>query len=268
VTTNAVQHIKRMHGGAQSHLMRCDDGNYYVVKFRNNPQHDRVLANEFFATRLAALVGLPVPEVRIVDVSESIVSRTPELTIVRESEHVPCEAGLQFGSRLAVSPIIGQLFDYLPRNMLQLVKNTETFGGMLAFDKWVCNVDTRQAAFWRIGRDKKFSVTFIDQGHCFNAGEWQFSDGPLRGVYPQHEVYADVTSWASFEPWLSKIEMLTQEKILMTAAQIPPEWYGSAGDKLQLLVRTLIQRRQIIRDLIYSFRACSRRPFPAWQDAA
>src|SRR5437879_911271 len=59
--TTAVQHVKRMRGGAQSHLMRCDDGHYYVVKFRNNPQHERVLANEFLATRLAERVGLPVP---------------------------------------------------------------------------------------------------------------------------------------------------------------------------------------------------------------
>ena len=56
--TAAVQHVKRMRGGAQSHLMRCDDGHYYVVKFRNNPQHERVLANEFLATRLAERVGL------------------------------------------------------------------------------------------------------------------------------------------------------------------------------------------------------------------
>ena len=55
--TAAVQHVKRMRGGAQSHLMRCDDGHYYVVKFRNNPQHERVLANEFLATRLAERVG-------------------------------------------------------------------------------------------------------------------------------------------------------------------------------------------------------------------
>jgi len=33
--TQAVQHIRRMRGGAQSHLMRCADSNYYVVKFQN-----------------------------------------------------------------------------------------------------------------------------------------------------------------------------------------------------------------------------------------
>ena len=59
---DAVQHVRRMRGGAQSHLMRARDGNFYVVKFQNNPQHLRVLANELLATRLAKLVGLPVPE--------------------------------------------------------------------------------------------------------------------------------------------------------------------------------------------------------------
>jgi hypothetical protein len=35
VATEAVQHIRRMRGGAQAHLMRCSDGHFYVVKFRN-----------------------------------------------------------------------------------------------------------------------------------------------------------------------------------------------------------------------------------------
>ena len=57
----AVQHIRRMRGGAQGQLMLGADGRVYVVKFQNNPQHMRVLANEFLASRLAAAAGLSVP---------------------------------------------------------------------------------------------------------------------------------------------------------------------------------------------------------------
>jgi len=32
----AVEHVRRMRGGAQAHLMRCDDDGYYIVKFQNN----------------------------------------------------------------------------------------------------------------------------------------------------------------------------------------------------------------------------------------
>ena len=61
MAVTAVQHVRRMRGGAQGHLMRCSDGKFYVVKFRNNPQHLRVLANELLATRLAEGAELPVP---------------------------------------------------------------------------------------------------------------------------------------------------------------------------------------------------------------
>jgi len=47
----ALEQIRRMPGGAQPHLMRCSDEQYYVVKFQNNPQHRRVLANELLPTR-------------------------------------------------------------------------------------------------------------------------------------------------------------------------------------------------------------------------
>ena len=34
---NAVRLIRKMRGGAQAHLLECDDGCFYVVKFLNNP---------------------------------------------------------------------------------------------------------------------------------------------------------------------------------------------------------------------------------------
>jgi len=65
------EQIRRMRGGAQSHLMRCSDGNYYVVKFQNNPQHRRILVNELLGTNLAKRLGLPTtPVAVVVDVSQ------------------------------------------------------------------------------------------------------------------------------------------------------------------------------------------------------
>jgi len=268
MATRAVQHIKRMRGGAQAHLMRCADGNYYVVKFRNNPQHERVLANEFLATRLAERVGLPVPTAEVVEVEEWLVEHTPELTIVLGAQAIRCEAGLQFGSRFVVSPVEGQVFDYLPPEMLERVRNLQTFAGILALDKWTCNADGRQAAFWRKLRERKYSASFIDQGYCFNAGEWTFPDFPLRGVYPRNEVYARVKGWESFEPWLSRVEKLESEVIWGVAEEIPPSWYGSSWNELEMLVNKLIERRHIVRELIQAFRCSPRRPFPEWREDA
>ncbi len=264
----AVQHIRRMRGGAQGHMMRCSDGHFYVVKFRNNPQHLRVLANEFLATRLADRVGLPVPLVEVVEVEDWLVQHSPELSIELAGRTIRCEPGLQFGSRLVVNPVEGQVFDYFPVEQLDRVRNVETFAGILALDKWTCNANGRQAAFWRKLREKKYTVAFIDQGYCFNAGEWSFPDNPLRGVYARNEVYAGVHGWESFEPWLSRIEVIKEDVIWREAGEIPPEWYGGDWDALERLVRQLIDRRTIVRELIGMFRMSPRRPFVNWREEA
>jgi len=260
----AVQHVRRMRGGAQGHLMRCSDGHYYVVKFRNNPQHMRVLANELLATRLAQNASLPVPVTEVVEVGDWLVEHTPDLSIQLAGSTIPCQPGLQFGSRYVVSPIEGQVFDYLPVEMLERVRNLETFAGMLAIDKWTGNANGRQATFWRKMRERKYTATFIDQGYCFNAGEWTFPDTPLRGVYARNEVYAGIRGWESFEPWLSQVESMGEEFVWTAAGEIPPEWYGSDWGALENLVRALLERRRMVRELITAFRLSPRNPFPNW----
>ena len=48
-----------------------------------------------------------------------------------------------------MNPLEGQVFDYLPAEMFGLVRNLETFAGMLVVDKWTGNANGRQAAFWQ-----------------------------------------------------------------------------------------------------------------------
>ena len=58
----AEQHVRRMRGGSQAHLMRASDGPFYVVKFQNNPQSPRVLVNEMFATQIGLCWECRCPE--------------------------------------------------------------------------------------------------------------------------------------------------------------------------------------------------------------
>ena len=254
-----------MRGGAQAHLMRCSDGSLYVVKFQNNPQHLRVLANDMLATRLAQRVGLEVPNTEIVQVDEWLIRHTPELRLELPGKTVPCCAGMQFGSQYVCPPHEGLVYDYLPETMLDRVKNLNQFAGMLALDKWTCNANGRQAAFWKKGRERKFTASFIDQGYCFNAGEWTFPDSPLRGVYGRNEVYSGVVGWKSFDPWLGRIQKFNEELIGELAEGIPPEWYGE-WDDLARLVDCLIRRRSRVEELIWSFATSSRKPFVNWSE--
>src|SRR5580692_2743210 len=144
----AVQAIRRMRGGAQSQLMLGADGKLWVVKFQNNPQHLRVLANELIATRLAQAVGLTVPPSDVVEVTEWLIANTAGMHI--ELPHRQTEkyrAGLQFGSQFVGGLMPGQVVDYLPEQQLDEVRNLNEFAGMLCVDKWTGNCNGRQAVF-------------------------------------------------------------------------------------------------------------------------
>ena len=114
----AVQQIKRLRGGSQSHLMRASDGNFWVVKFQNNAQHFRVLANEFFASRIGSYLGLPMPEVAVIEVCEWLIEHTPDLHMDNAGLKAPCSSGLQFASRFVDDPENTIVCDYLPENFL------------------------------------------------------------------------------------------------------------------------------------------------------
>ena len=266
-TVEAVQHVRRMRGGAQSHLMRCADERFYVVKFQNNPQHLRVLANELLATRLAEMAGLPVPVPMVVQVGGWLVERTPELRIQLSGTSQVCKPGAQFGARFVVDPFAGQVMDYLPEGMIERVQNLAEFAGMLCFDKWTGNANGRQAVFWKRGRERKYKATFIDQGYCFNAGEWSFPDSALRGVHSRNEVYAHIRGWDSFEPWLSNIAAMDPGLIRACADEVPFEWYEDTG-AMERLVEQLVKRRTCVPELIAAFRESSRQPFPGWVEKA
>jgi len=291
----AIEHVRRMRGGAQAQLMRCDDGGYYIVKFQNNPQHLRILANEMLATRLAARLGLCVPQIEVVEVRPELIAYSTEMVIQLGIGRAPCAAGKQFGSQFPGHPARMAVHDFLPDEELVAVRNLPDFLGIFVFDKWTCNTNGRQAIFFREPSEAAspvsaevrmsapiaaasapsdpalhdmtpYSAMMIDHGFCFNAGEWDFPDAPLRGLYSRHRVYENVRSMDSFETWLARLETHMTETVLgEEAGRIPPEWYADDWTALERLIERLHARRGRVRELIFSARNSGRDPFPNWK---
>jgi hypothetical protein len=264
----AVQHIRRMRGGSQAHLLRASDGCFYVTKFKNNPQHVRVLANEFFGSRLGVHLGLPTPQAEMIEVSEWLIENTPDLCLELADNRIPCSPGLNLGCRYCCDPQEGAVFDYLPESLLSKVQNRSDLVRILVLDKWLGNCDGRQVVFSAKSRAGSYVATFIDQGYCCNAGEWNFPDSPLRGVYSRNDVYSGVTGWDDFEPTLSRVETIDATDLWRIAEQIPREWCGGSYSDLEKLVEEVYRRRTKVRELISSFRDSSRHPFPNWTQSA
>lgn len=262
----AIEQVRRMRGGAQAQLMRCADESYYVVKFQNNPQGVRILANELLGTRLAARLGLPTPVASVVEVRQDLIALTEELTIQLGRARAPCKAGLQFGSRYPGSPSETVVYDFLPDEQLREVTNLADFAGILVFDKWTCNTNGRQAIFFRGRGEAHYQAQMIDHGFCCNAGEWNFPDAPLRGLYARHHVYESVRGMDAFEPWLARVENKITESVLEEiSSEIPPEWYDFDPDALENMLEQLLRRRKLVRELILSAWKSSAQPFPNWK---
>ena len=262
---SAVQHIRKMRGSSQAHLMRAADGNYYVVKFQNCPQHPKVLANEFLATKIALALGLPMPEAQVIDVSEYLIANTPELRIETAGRYFPCSSGLQLAVRYAGDIWQDHVIDYMPEVLSARVENLKDLIQVLVFDKWLGNCDGRQTVFSKPRSGQLYRMTCIDQGSCFNAEQWSFPDKPLHGTYFRRSVYHDVSSWDGFEPVLSKVERFDPWRLWECATDIPEEWYQGHTDGLCRLVEELVKRRLVVRSLIADFKDCSQNPFPKWQ---
>jgi len=261
---SATKHIRRMPGGSQSHLMTCSDGHDYVVKFQGNPQGSRTLVNDLLGTMLAKFLTLPVADVAIVEVSKDVIQES-FLRMQYERHSQPCQAGLCFGSRYLAphSPASFRSASVKPntlsRDYLRSLSNMKDFAGMLVFDKWSCNTDSRQFIFVRPEGSCADKVFMIDEGFCFHATHWDFHDFKLQGVVADRFVYDLIEGMEAFEPWLEILENdMSAHAMKGLASEIPLEWYAFDSEALVLLVSCLARRIPLVRELIRS--SCSALP--------
>ncbi len=270
----AIRHVRKMRGGAQSHLLEADDGNWYVVKFRNNPQHWRVLVNELVCGVLLDYLKIASPETALIHVSEEFLAAHPEVHLAFGSKRIPVEPGWQFGSRYPGDPGRLAVYDFLPEALLVQVANLADFRAILVFDKWVGNTDGRQAVFYRAmvrreteessGASPSFVARMIDHGFAFNGPGWDFSDSPLHGLYPRHSVYDNVRSLDDFDPWLGQTLHFPEEAIDQAWKRVPSNWVAGEEDALELLLERLYERRTRLPELISACRDGRVNPFRNW----
>jgi hypothetical protein len=265
-----------MRGGAQAHLLEADDGDYYVVKFQNNPQHRRILINEFVASEILTHLQIASPGHQSVLLSKEFLKSNPEVHLQTGTRREAVEPGWHFGSRHPGNPQSLAVYDFVPDVLLNQVANAEQFLAVLAFDRWVANADGRQCIFFRAQlkdwmvhpgippRKLGFVALMIDQGFAFNGPHWDFPDSAITGLYPRRIVYAGVRSLDHFQPWLDRIANFPAEVCDKILRQIPPAWLLGDGDELERLLESLLRRGKRIPELLLECRNGSSNSFPMW----
>jgi hypothetical protein len=291
----ATRLIRKMRGGAQAHLLECDDGCFYVVKFRNNPQHRRILINEWIASVFLNYLQISTPAAAIVNLSPAFLESNPDIYIQLGSRHQAVEPGWHFGSRYPGDPGKIMVYDFLPDALLHKVVNAGEFLGVLAFDKWMSNADARQSIFFRarlhpgpaseshsaqrsgfapqapragfVAQAPRagFVALMMDHGYVFDGPHWKFPDSPLQGLYFRPSVYQSVQGFDDFQPWLDRLLYFPEEVVDEAQKQIPPEWVDEDAALLQIMLEKLMSRRRRVPDLIRDSRQGRINPFPEWK---
>jgi hypothetical protein len=268
--------IRKMRGGAQAHLLECDDGHFYVVKFLNNPQHRRILANEWIASVFLNYLQTSTPPTAIVELTSEFLTANPDVHLQLGTRHLPVEPGWHFGSRYPGDPGKIMVYDFIPDLLLEKVANLNEFLGVLAFDKWIANADARQSIFFRARLQQwspsagpaplrlGFVAHMLDHGYVFDGPHWSFSDSPMQGLYFRPIVYHKVRSYDDFQPWLDRIVHFPTEVVDEALKQIPLAWIAEDESALEVLLTKLMARRRRVPDLIRDSRHGRVNPFPGW----
>jgi hypothetical protein len=218
-TVTATRYVTALReGGSLPGLVEADDDGLYVVKFHGAGQGPRVLVAELIAGELGRALGLPVPEIVLVELDPALAPAEPDGEIQDLLERSP---GLNLG------------LDFLPgalsfRPMSEL--DPALAADVVWFDGLITNID-------RTARNVNLLVWhhklwLIDHGaSLYIHFTWRDPAEHARRPFPKiadHVLLPYASSIAAADARLSPL--VTRELLERTVAAVPDAWLlGGAG---------------------------------------
>jgi len=255
---NGVRDFGVTKGATGPHIIECDDGKKYVVKFADNT---KTAVNEFVGHALAQAVGLPVPDAALVVLGADLVGASSDLT------YRVVGAGPHIGSELIPDVMDFDQFGRLRQQQVVELSNAGALPGTVCHDNWVLTRDRDRSDNHLVqALNGEFRYAMVDFTHAFTGPAWT-ADAIEQGSYlrvlmPVHPFVAvSVTGVESVEPTLGKVEAVMDSELEEIVSAIPQSW-GMAEEERLLLVNFLELRRGLVRGVLTSNRA----RFPNWRD--
>jgi hypothetical protein len=243
---HAVQFVRKMRGGSQPALIRCNDEKLYVVKFFNNPQGPNVLANEVLGSELLNALNLPSPRWKTVFISRRFIEKNPGISFESHAGYSAIQCGLHFGSEFLGDEKAEHVYEWLPNAFCSRVVNAKDFLGIQLFDIWTNHCDHRQSLYTTKDANASFQAVFIDNGHMFGGPEW--SGTSRQGESLSLDKRFHFTEWPAkiAASWIARFETECSSSLSNIIHQVPTFWYS--GD-INHVAESLIRRLSMLRAL-------------------
>jgi hypothetical protein len=238
-----------MRGETQAHLFLGDDGQHYVVKLANNPIGSRTLINEVICSSILHAIGIRVPQIAYMRIPDEL-AQLRDVGIITDCRIDRPASIRHFASALPCDPRYCSIYDFVPKTVASRIENAEDFLGVFVADRWISNIDVRQAVYSR-SAEGCWQATFIDHGYCFGGEQWELYNSPAIRPSAEQRYHLQNATEDGWQRWVEKIRALPDGLLDNIVQQLPAEWM-TAADTLALrqLLTVLERRRGFLPDLV------------------
>ena len=213
-TVKATRYVTPLReGGSLPAIIEADDDGLYVLKFRGAGQGPRALVAELVVGELARAVGLPVPEIVLVELDPELARTEPDPEI---QDLIRASAGLNLA------------LDYLPGSVafdpVADPVEVELASSIVWFDAYVTNVDRTPRNTNLLTWHKK--LWLIDHGAAlYFHHSWDNYLERSRGSFPQIKEHVLLASAARIEETDARLgALITPELVREVLGLIPDSW--------------------------------------------
>ena len=232
--------VRRMRGVTRADLVNTDGG-LYVVKWKQNPVHRRVLINSLVGAELLRRMDIATPEWALICAdAEFCRSQLPGL-----------QPGLHFGLLRPGDATTSSVYDSLPSALAGRIINRADFVRAMVFDCWVDNAHQRQSIFTPLSTD--YYGQMVGNGHIlgFRRGAWSFSSQPeVRLPLPvPPSVYLSATAITLIDVATAQIQQTAAPILDSISRLIPDDWLESDYSELGSVFEKLSQRTALLADI-------------------
>ncbi len=240
-TVTATRYVTPLReGGSLPGLVEADDDGLYVVKFRGAGQGPRALVAEIVAGELARAIGLPMPELVLVELDPRIATAEPDQEI---QDLLKASEGLNVGMDFLPGALA-----YNPRERI----DAELAAEIVWFDALTVNVD-------RTPRNPNLlrwheQLWLIDHGAAFyrhheaDDPAWDVTAAAHR-PFPQIAEHVLLADAGSLEQAGERIRARVDQPTLEALAASVPEAWGDSGQYVEFIRARLELADQLSAEL-------------------
>jgi hypothetical protein len=239
-------------GGSLPAIVEADDGQMYVLKFRGAGQGRKALIAELVVGEIGRALGLPVPEIVLVELDAAFGRNEPHEEI---QDLLRASAGLNLalayiGGALAFEPLLA------PPAMLRLAS------AIVWFDAYTTNVDRTARNTNMLLRDQQ--IWLIDHGAALYVHHtWANYMERSRSPFPQIKDHV-LLRYADALPEADALlaAMLTRQRIAEIVELIPDDWlagepsFAGVGEHraayLAYLSHRLAERQVFVEEALHA----------------